>query len=487
MQTAKSKQASVGQSLQSLNAEERVPLLPRPVVLDGSHTPRDTEPERSTSHIGSLIHRSTRNLIEPGAWKGLLSGNNMYSADQKLEFYDHEKLLTWRVVCSISGSAFTQPSVLFMGFSTLLIAAITCTIVLAFVPDAEKFNTKRFGLFLVFLKVFITLMLGTYVGQSFKRWQSMLDQFEHYLTNIKQMVFLLHSIKVSPELLDLIQRRVIAGTWLLNTEMQCIQQVKKDKAGSVADTLDWLNDCQLLEDDEHKQLGEMLVWAEKAKCHGLLATTNAVWAWIGELISEAQLATGAAIAAPMHVRILQLCQDCLEKIEDLKMSIVTQEPYVYAHLLSFLVFANNFLLALSCGLTLGSTAAEVHMRHEQVTDGGAHREDGFRGRVGEFYEAIQTMALQLVILVVEPMMYMAFLNIAHMLCYPFGIKSYHLPTENFIRRLHIEINVLVDGRTWSEVETERWAKEEQRREARARASRRRELDIESGDSEAGAD
>lgn len=476
------------QSFLSLNSEESVPLLPRSDTLGyglASVPPESTE--RPASRVGSLIRRDIVGA-GMGAWKGLLAGSDQYTADQKLEFYDHEKLLSWRVMCSISGSAFTQPSVLFMGFSVLLIAGTTTTLVLAFVPDAEKFNTKRFGLFLTFLKVFITLMLGTYVGQAFKRWQSMIDLFENYLTNIKQMVFLFHSIKVSPELLDIIQRRVIAGTWLLNTEMQGIQQVNRDKAThSVAEMLDWLNDCQLLEDDEHKQLEEILVWADRAKCHGLLATTNAVWSWIGEVISEAHLASGAAIAAPMHVRVLQLCQDCLEKIEDLKMSIVTQEPYVYAHLLAFLVFANNFLLALACGLTLGSTAAEVHARHEQVMEPGAHREDGFRGRVGEFYEAIQTTALQLVILIVEPMMYMAFLNIAHILCYPFGTKPYHLPTENFIRRLHIEINVLVDGRTWSEVETERWAREELRRQARAKASRRRELDIESGDSEAGAD
>lgn len=465
-------------TLQSYDPEESVPLLPRADSLTHGMMSQSTEPDRATTRLGSVYQ---------GAWKGLLEGSDQYTTDKKLEFYDHEKLLSWRVVCSLSGSAFTQPSVWFMGFAMLCIAGTTSTVVLVFLPDADKLNTKRFSLFLTFLKVFITLMLGTYVGQAFKRWQSMIDMFEHYLTNIKQMVFLFHSIKVSPELLDIIQRRVIAASWLLNTEMQSIQQVRKDKAGLVTDTLDWLNDCQLLEDDEHKQLGEMLDWADRAKCHGLLATTNAVWSWIGELISEAHLATGAAIAAPMHVRVLQLCQNCLEKIEDLKMSIVTQEPYVYAHLLSFLVFANNFLLALCCGLTLGSTAAEVHRRHEQVMAPGAHKADGFRGRVGEFYEAIQTTALQLIILIVEPMIYMAFLNIAHMLCYPFGSKSYHLPTENFIRRLQIEINVLVDGRTWSEVETERWAREEQRRQARAKASQRREIDIESGDSEAGAD
>lgn len=472
----KSRQTPARQSLQTFNSDESVPLLPQEAVY-GVASPRSQplDRERSASRISSFLCRD------------VLAGSDKYSEDQKLEFYDHEKLLGWRVLCGVGGSALTQPSVLFMGFSVVLVAVVTSTAVFTFVPDAQKLNTKRFGLFLTFLKVFITLMLGTYVGQSFKRWQSLIDLFEHYLTDIKQMVFLFHSIKVSPELLTVIQRRVIAGSWLLNTEIQNVQQMRKDNAPVITDTLDWLNDCQLIEDDEHKQLGEVLAWADRAQCHGMLATTDAVWAWIGDVISEAHLATGAAIAPPMHVRVLALCQNCLEKIEDLKMSVVTQEPYVYAHLLSFLVFANNLLLALACGLTIGSTAAEVRERHAQIMAPGAQRRDGFRGRVGEFYEAIQTTGLQVVILILEPVIYMAFLNIAHILCYPFGTKSYHLPTENFIRRLHIEINVLVDGRNWSEVETERWAREEQRRQARAKASRRREIDIESGDSEAGAD
>merc|ERR1719327_908499 len=60
--------------------------------------------------------------------------------------------------------------------------------------------------------------------------------------------------------------------------------------------------------------------------------------------------------------------------------------------------------------------------------------------VEQLYAAIQCTGTQLMIVVISPMLYVAFLHIAHLLCYPFGDECHHLPTETLIARLHSELN-----------------------------------------------
>lgn len=374
-----------------------------------------------------------------------------FSHNDKLIYYDHEGLLSWRAVFALGGNALLQPAVWQMGVSVIVIAAVTALIVVNFVPMARAINTQRFNLFLGFLKIFISFMLGIYVQNAFKRWHGALTQFEKYLVSIKQMLCLFHSIHVDPETIAQVQRQAIAASYILNTEIHNLQTYDKDAKRSMSGTLNWLRDeTRLLRHQEHAKLHEVTAWKQSTKAFGTLAVSCTAWSWIGEQVSRAKLSDGSTPAPPMHVRVLALCQECMGRVEELKMNIVTQVPYMYAQLLSFLVYVNNLLLAISSGLIIGSSMAEIRSRSAQLSQPGSEDNNGkHMSRVGEFYEACQVAGIQMMIVVVEPMLYVAFLNIAHNLCYPYGDKRFHLPTESFIARLHVELHVLKKGREWS--------------------------------------
>jgi len=419
------------------NPEENVPLLAEERSL---HKALSTEEELAPKRI---FHSIKEGLA---SWRA--HETHMKDPQNKLLYYDQDTLLSWRAAMSLGSSALNQRVVAWMVAGVLLTALCSAALVAAFVPDAHKMNTKRFARFLVLIKVFICFMLGIYVQQSFKRWSATLMEFTKYLTSIKQMVFLFNSIKVNHEVLEEVERRSIAASYLLNTEIISMQNMNRDSSG-MRQTLDDMRDEKLLEPDEHAKLSEVLVWKQSTNSFGTLAVSCTVWAWIGEIISQTKLEGGGAIAPPMHVRVLAMCQNCMGRMEELKANVVTQMPHGYAQLLTVLIYLNNFLLALACGLTVGSTISEAHMRNEQLMARGAEDRSGYRGRVGELYEALQTTGVQLVILMCEPMLYITFLNIGHILCYPFGKQPYNLPSEGFIRRLHLELLMLVESRRWS--------------------------------------
>merc|ERR1719158_1236132 len=87
-----------------------------------------------------------------------------------------------------------------------------------------------------------------------------------------------------------------------------------------------------------------------------------MWIWGAEVMAGGK----GDVAPPMYVRLLFLCQDCMAQVELLKTNLIVQLPYTYVHMLCFMVHVANILLAISCGLSMGSAMAEVHSRIEHV-------------------------------------------------------------------------------------------------------------------------
>jgi|Transcript_65509 hypothetical protein len=359
--------------------------------------------------------------------------------NEKLVSYDTDSLLTARALTAIGKSAFAQTPVI-MTLTYCVSIAVICGGITFFIPRASLFDTHRFNTFSIFLKFFISFMLGMYVQQAFKRWWFSVSTFEKFLIAIRQMVFMLHTVRGKPEWRVMIERYSLASGYILSAEVRNAQMVEASRHVSMKKLLDWLVDKEYIADEERHQLDT---------CHnGVLAKTRAVWAWIGELVSHPVTDDDAGmVAAPLLVRTIVLCQDCISEIENLKMNITMQMPFMYAQLLSILVHINNTILAGSCGMAVGSAFNEINRRSEQLSgERPYHRRE--IEVVGQMYQAIQVTGVQITILLITPMLYVAFLHIAHLLCYPFGDESYHLPTETFIARLHSELKSMSDNRKY---------------------------------------
>lgn len=423
--------------------EGGVPLLPK------SHTVQHDNPEATATASRYRLPTVSREELRQFARSAYNSERvSMFNKahNDKVLFYDHDSLLTASALTHLGQSAFAQKPVLMTLLYCIVIATVSASI-LFFVPRASKFNTEKFQTVAVFLKFFISFMLGLYVQQAFKRWWGCVTAFEKFLISIRQLMFMIHTIRGTDEWRNLLEMYCVGSGYILNAELRNCQVVDDRKHVDMSGLMTWLSEKHFLSEDEVVQLGKT--------SNSVLSKTRAVWSWIGELVSHPEVEDGMAVAPPFLVRTITLCQTCIAEIENLKLNLVMQTPFMYAQLLSILVHINNTILALNCGLALGSSVNEIRRRGEQLEgDRTTGRSD--LGVKSELYEAIQTVGVQMTILLITPMLYVAFLHIAHMLCYPFGDESYHLPTETFIARLHAELEQMSTNRKYFRARHENW-------------------------------
>jgi hypothetical protein len=423
---------------QSARLEEGVPLLPK------SKAP---QPQKSQGIRETLSTRfaNVREQYEAQPEKFEKSHND------KLLCYDQDSLLTADALLLLGKSAFAQAPVLItLAYCAFLASAAALAVFLT--PKASKFDTTRFDNFGNFLKFFIVFMLGIYVAQAFKRWWYTVTTFEKFLIAIRQMVFMLHTLKYTPQLRRTIETYCVASGYILNVEVRNAQLVDKNSHIDVHALLRWLSKQSFLSPDEVAQLDR--------SSGNNLGRTRAIWSWISELVSHPVVEPGHVVLPPLLARTIILCQGCIAEIENLKMNITMQTPFLYAQLLAILVHVNNTILSLSCGMAIGSAMNEIRRRSEQLA---GERDTDHRDVtiVEQLYGAIQTCGVQLMIVLITPMLYVAFLHIAHILCYPFGDESYHLPTETLIARLHSELRQMTDNRVYFRQKHLEWKQQQQ--------------------------
>jgi hypothetical protein len=284
---------------------------------------------------------------------------------------------------------------------------------------------------------------------------------------------MLHQLKLEPGYVKQVEDLCVVSTYIFNLEVKnALSRVKpghKDHH-NVQTLIVWLQENKFLSEAEKDWLND------HGTAEGIMSRTRAVWSFIGEMLAHVSELTGKTLPPPVETRLIGICQDCIGSIEDLKMNITVQTPFMYAHLLAFLVHVNNFVLSATCGICIGSALNETRLRSEQLNElnhgrsreqrqeadygdsmsgGGLDAMDMLflaRGPGGEinddarvafltrqFYEAIQITWIKILMVLLGPILHVAFLHIAHLLCYPFGNEPHHLPLETLIARLHSEL------------------------------------------------
>lgn len=389
-----------------------------------------------TYQAAGLTHQAAEHLKQKQVLKVSKSG--------KVYEYDHEALLSWRALFALSGSIFLNRKVWTVLPYVCAVALVSATCVYYGVPNAQRLNTAKFKDFVTYIKIFIAFMLGLFLNNSFKRWWASVSSFKRFLTSIKQLMYTLHAVQLRKELVEEIERLCVASCYILNHEVhtaQMTEQKHRDRRWKAG--MDWLEEHKYLTTAERKELNQDY---DEEVTQDLGIRSTAVWTWIGEMMTQVKNEKndqGAPqVPPPMHVRLLFLCHDCMAQVEELKTNLTVQLPFTYAHMLAVLVHIANILLAVSCGLSLGSSMAETMHRRSQMRDMATIPTEMLK----EFYEAVQTSFMQVVMVLIQPLLYQSFLTISHSLCYPYGDEICHMPTEIFIQQMEFELQIMRDSK-----------------------------------------
>merc|ERR1719265_440977 len=348
-------------------------------------------------------------------------------AGQKIISYNPEVLSSWRIFMMASGTIFLSRRIWCLIATLAGIAITIMVLVMVIVPSPKKLSTERFQQISAFLKVFIAFMLGLFMNNALARWWNLTMKVTEIMLSIKKMIYCLNAVGAPAEPRNEIQRLCLQAVYLWVTEVHTVWLNDEDAEEEWESVFAKLHHKGLIKQHEHDFLLQMP--AEHGKC--LRATS--VFGWIGCRITD--VVANHKIPPPIHARLMMMANDADDKINLSKIFSQVQMPFMYTHMLALLVHINNILVAVTCGLTMGAAAGEIYQRHKQDGSGGVPPRD--------VYTAVQTLGVNMLIMVINPLLYQAFLQIAATLCYPFGDHGEswaRLPLQRYLNELEEHLN-----------------------------------------------
>jgi len=338
--------------------------------------------------------------------------------------YNPSHLASFRTFTYLSGTVFFNRGIWMVCGVLVILAFSIAMVTVTLLPGTHDLG--KFETIVKYIKVFIAFMLGMFMNNSLQRWWQTVNTLTDYFCNIEKLIFCVNSFGVQHygNARDELVRLSVLSCEMLRAEVLCLWSPPEDARREWTRTFDQMEDEGLLTSIEREALCQVRP-ADRSV---------SPWSWISDLLFELFETQGLKPAA-MNRMVVQ-CQIAVHLASQLRIQVSVQMPFMYAHMMSLLVYMNNFLVAVMCGMSLGASLGQ--MSH-------AHSSKNYDNMVS----GAQEMGVSLLTLFIEPMLYQAFLQIGTNFCYPFGRTHDHVPVHRMITDLRVNINqmnFLIDNR-----------------------------------------
>jgi hypothetical protein len=344
--------------------------------------------------------------------------------------YNPHYLCSWSVFFSRHGTVFNDAKIWYIATGLFGVAMTSGGLLFVLVPHPQDLDVSCVFEIVLYFKVFIAFMLGLFMQRCLVRWFGCMVALTDFFLSIRKLCWLVNVNAVSPEERDAVQRLAILSCFLLENEVTSTWT--EDHADREAR---WHRLADFLAEDALVHDHELATLEEEVEHDGRSAR---VWIWIGQLLHDLD-----GVSPPMRGTLMQLVSEATQVISEIKKYVQFQLPYMYAHMLAVFVHLTNILIALACGAAIAVSMGDF-TRNWKLWQSSAYDNDTLPSGVQprkEVYRAVQAIAVQIFILLIQPMIYQAFLEIASTLCDPFTHKDYGIPLHSHIAyiREHIQM------------------------------------------------
>jgi len=396
-------------------------------------TGRTEASEESTSLLGKSSARlsaalsgpltSPRVLVE-GALKDAVP---ILKEDQVVTKYDPIELTRVSTLFIFKGTIFGQPSMWYVLLLAFAIVGFLAVGVYKLIErfdqyDPESFSTETIGSVIRSVTVAMAFLLGLYVNNAMSRWWDIIKAFESLFGAVKKLVGMLIALDVSPQCREEVARRC-----LLSIEMLRFEQIESKLHGNPEDNWKELFDELMKDGALSKQERESL---EMVSPQDRSFTT-----WT--LVSKSIKAQKEQIKDTFKT-VLKIVQEGTSAVSQLKSVANFQFPYLYTHMLAWMVHLVNILTAVCSGITIGIVVARAHQSKKNSA--------GYRQPID-----VSAIFKELLFLFIQVFLYQAFLAIGAALSYPIVPKGhgamYRMPLQEMIaglRKTLVKLNELAD-------------------------------------------
>lgn len=334
--------------------------------------------------------------------------------------YDPNNLTSLSTLGSVAGSAFVQRAVWKVVFVVVAVTGGTALGIVKAIDhfdhiNPESFSTETISSVIRSISLAMTFLLGLFVNNAVVRWWGIVKDMENMLGAAEQLVMMLIHFNADRRMRDDTLRRVLIA-------MEMLRYTKVIDYLSGDPDLNWSKkfDAMIQSGDMTKEERNALEFVQPHE------RPIAGWALCSKAIRPIDDTQPRA-----SVHVYKVVQEGIGSMQALQTAANVQFPYLYTHLLAYMVHLVNILTSLCAGVTIGIVVA----RSQAAKKGSAAQQvDG------------SAIFKEILFLFIQVFLYQAFLGIGAALSYPVVPRGhgamYRLPFEEMIGSLKSKLERL---------------------------------------------
>jgi hypothetical protein len=265
------------------------------------------------------------------------------------------------------------------------------------------------------ISVLIGFMLGLFLSSSLDRWWDTVKSVQMLFGVIKKLIMLASSLEIRDDQRATLARRGVLSVRMLETELtRPTDEMFKKRF------------------DELQEMGKITA-EERMVLEKVPLDQRSFFTWV--LISNYLKQFHNLMDPISYDRIVTLVLDGLSAVSSLRTLLHFQFPFIYMHMLAFMVHMANFLTAIGTGVTLGLLFART-------------RAENFRESDSKLVSLPDPSAVmnEVLFFLVQAFFYQAFLSIGAALSFPVATENskqaYRLPFEPMVQALDRQLNIM---------------------------------------------
>jgi hypothetical protein len=335
--------------------------------------------------------------------------------DETVTTYDPETLTGWRAIFTLSGTIFSVRSMWSIIGMELFVMSFIALCLFRYVKDPHAYQTETMSIVVKTISVLIGFMLGLFLSSSLDRWWDTVKSVQQLFGVIKKLIMLASSLEIRDDQRATLARRGVLSVRMLETELtRPTDEMFKKRF------------------DELQEMGK-ITNEERALLEKVPLDQRSFFTWI--LISNYLKQFHNLMDPISYDRIVTLVLDGLSAVSSLRTLLHFQFPFIYMHMLAFMVHMANFLTAIGTGVTLGLLFART-------------RADNFRHADSKLATMPDPSAImnEVLFFLVQAFFYQAFLSIGAALSFPVATEdskqAYRLPIEPMVQALDRQLTIM---------------------------------------------
>jgi hypothetical protein len=326
--------------------------------------------------------------------------------------YDPENLTNWKALLHFEGSIFRQKAMWAIVFMQLATALGIAGLLYFFAKDPGQFNSDSMTVVIKTMTVSIAFLLGMFLSSCLGRWWDTVKSIESLFGSIKKLLMTAINLELPREFCESLARACVLSVIMMETEMTIAK-----KQGTQADN--WVKMF-----DELEANGQMTK-AERSVLEQVPPMERSFFSW--SIVSSElcdirdDLTTGGVPDTVAYDRLCELVGVGTSSVSALKTLMTFQIPFIYVHMLGFMVHAVNIMTAIGAGVSIG-----LNLSRSRRT---GHIDFG-------------SITNELMFLLIQAFIYQSFLTIGAALSFPVTGEAYKIPLRRMISTLERQLGTM---------------------------------------------